>query len=359
MSSSKKIRVLIVDDSAVTCRILSDLLADPAIEVVGTARDPYEARDKILELRPDVLTLDIEMPRMDGLTFLRILQKHHPLPVIVISALTRSGSRGVLEALAVDVVAKPHFIKDQLINRVKGAAAAQVPKPLAAASADTSPAALAEPVRFHPGQLILLGASTGGTEALKFLLTQLPAGLPGIGIVQHIPPQFSKAFAERLNELCAFEVREAAHGDRLQPGLALIAPGDFHMTIEWKIDGYRVALNQQPPIHHVRPAVDILFDSVAACAGQYSIAALLTGMGSDGAQGMQKLKLTGAHNIAQNEETCVVYGMPRAAVDLGVVDQLLPLDKIPAAIIKAALNRARSSLPKNSSNLSPSTHSNP
>lgn len=345
MTPDKKIRVLIVDDSMVVCRVLAKLLDDPGIEVVGMARDPYEARDKILELKPDVLTLDIEMPRMDGLTFLRILQKHHPLPVIIISALTQAGSRAAMEALeagAVDVVAKPHFVKDQLIDRVKGAAAARMSNHAATPAAGVRPLVPADSAVFHSRQVILIGASTGGTEAIKFVLSQLPAGLPGICIVQHIPPQFSRTFAERLDDLCAMEVCEASEGDIVRPGAALIAPGDFHMMLVWEKDSYRVALNQQPMVHYVRPAVDMLFGSAAACVGKYGVAALLTGMGSDGATGMKNLKAAGAFTLAQNEETCVVYGMPRAAVELGAVDKVLPLDRIPAAIVQAVHLSAKS-----------------
>jgi two-component system chemotaxis response regulator CheB len=192
---------------------------------------------------------------------------------------------------------------------------------------------------FNPRQLILIGASTGGTEAIKSVLTQLPDGLPGICIVQHIPPGFSKAFADRLNQCCAFEVREAVHGDEVKPGLALIAPGDFHMSLQRKGDGYRVELDQRPPRHYTRPSVDILFESAAACAGSAALSVLLTGMGSDGAAGMKALKQTGGTTIAQNEETCVVYGMPRAAVELRVVDRVLPLERIPQGILIALRER--------------------
>lgn len=344
MNLTQKIRVLVVDDSAVVRQAITDALnGDPAIEVVGTACDPYVARDKILELNPDVLTLDIEMPRMDGLTFLRILQKHRPIPVVIVSSLTQNGSRAALEALeagAVDVIAKPSSawsigeLHDQLIHRVKGAAFARLPAPAGAPKGPDTPAAF-DSANLHHRQLLAFGASTGGTEALKNVLTSLPDGLPGICIVQHIPPFFSKAFADRLNTVCAFEVREAAQNDVVQPGLALIAPGDFHMMVVWKNNRYEVVLNQSPPLHHTRPSVDVLFNSVAACAGSKAIAVLLTGMGSDGANGMQKLKAAGAVTFAQNEETCVVYGMPRAAVELGVVDHVLALDKIPSALVRS------------------------
>jgi two-component system chemotaxis response regulator CheB len=359
MNPQKKIRVLVVDDSAVVRRVIADTLSlDPEIEVVGTACDPYVARDKILELNPDVLTLDIEMPRMDGLTFLRVLQQHRPMPVVVISSLTQSGSQSVIKALelgAVDVLAKPSSawnlgtLREQLAMRVKGAARARLrnfadaatghPASPAASHAAGQPAghgpvAVTGAASFSPRQLVVMGASTGGTEALKNVLTRLPDGLPGICIVQHIPPVFSKTFAERLNECCAFEVREAVSGDEVRPGLALVAPGDFHMTLAWQGTGYRVVLEQGPMIHHVRPAVDVLFNS-AVCAGSNALAVLLTGMGSDGALGMKSLKAAGAVTLAQNEESCIVYGMPRAAVELGVVDRVVPLDLMPHAILHA------------------------
>ena len=345
MNPYKKIRVLVVDDSAVVRRMIADTLAkDPDIEVVGTAADPYIARDKILELNPDVLTLDIEMPRMDGLTFLRILQQHRPMPVVVVSSLTQAGSRIVLEAMelgAVDVLAKPTSawnlgtLRDQLAVRVKGAAQARLTTTAKTTITAHGPApAAAGSVHFLPRQLLVMGASTGGTEALKSVLTRLPDGLPGICIVQHIPPVFSKAFADRLNECCAFEVREAVQDDELHPGLALIAPGDYHLTLAWRGAGYRVRLEQGPMQHHVRPAVDVLFNS-AVCAGSQALAVLLTGMGTDGALGMKALKAAGAATLAQNEESCVVYGMPRAAVELGVVDRVLPLDLMPHAILHA------------------------
>lgn len=349
MSVTKKIRVLVVDDSAVVRRMISDALAlDPEIQVVGTACDPYVARDMILEHEPDVLTLDIEMPRMDGLTFLKILQEHRPMPVVIVSSLTQAGSKIALRAMelgAVDVVAKQSSawnigsLRDQLAHRIKGAARARLAllKPSTTAS---SPAESSAGIQFSPRQLLVIGASTGGTEAVKNVLTRLPAELPGICIVQHIPPVFSKTFAERLNECCALEVREAAHGDEVRPGTALIAPGDYHMVVEWDLNCYRVRLRQDPPIHFTRPAVDMLFNSAAQSAGRNVVGVLLTGMGRDGAQGMQQLKSAGGINLAQNEATCVVYGMPRAAVELGVVDRVLPLDHMPHAILHALRERA-------------------
>lgn len=351
MILNTKTRVLVVDDSSVVRRAITDALGrDAGIEVVGSACDPYVARDMILELNPDVITLDIEMPRMDGLTFLRILQKHRPMPVIIISSLTQAGSQAALDALeagAVDVIAKPssaYAIGDlgvQLAHRVKGAAVARLRSPAVATLRDERQfsSASADTV-FDPRQIILLGASTGGTEAIKSVLTQLPKNLPGIAIVQHIPAVFSKTFAQRLNELCALEVREAVSGDELRPGLALIAPGDFHMMVAWNGGRYRVVLNQAPPLHHTRPAVDVLFESAAASAGRHAVAGILTGMGTDGAAGIRKLKAAGAATLAQNEETSVVYGMPRAAIETGAIDHVLPLNQIPIAIIRGAKARA-------------------
>jgi two-component system chemotaxis response regulator CheB len=302
----------------------------------------------ILQHEPDVLTLDIEMPRMDGLTFLKILQEHRPMPVVVVSSLTVSGSKMALRALelgAVEVVAKQSSawnigsLRDQLAHRVKAAARARLSllRPVSPAGTVAESSA---GIQFLPRQLLVIGASTGGTEAIKNVLSRLPAEMPGICIVQHIPPVFSKTFAERLNECCALEVREAAHGDEVRPGTALIAPGDYHMAVEWGTTGYRVRLRQDPPIHFTRPAVDMLFNSAAQCAGRHAVGVLLTGMGRDGAQGMQQMKAAGAVNLAQNEATCVVYGMPRAAVDLGVVDRVVPLDVMPHAIIHALRERA-------------------
>lgn len=347
MIPTRKIKVLVVDDSAVVRKMITDSLnRDPQIEVVGTAPDPYIAREMILQLEPDVLTLDIDMPRMDGITFLKILQQHRPMPVIIISSLSQAGSRAAFEALqagAVDVLAKPSSaysigaLGEQLAMRVKAAAGAHIRRnntdvrfrsPGAAVPKNTS--------AFHPRQILLIGASTGGVEALTRVLCELPDGLPGIAIVQHIPPYFSRVFAERINSQAALEVREAAEGDMLRPGLALVAPGDFHMTAQWTGSGYRMLLNQKPAVHHCRPAVDVLFRSVAEIPDARVVAAILTGMGSDGAMGMKALKALGARTIAQDESTSVVYGMPRAAAELGVVDQVLPLPQIASALCEAA-----------------------
>jgi two-component system chemotaxis response regulator CheB len=353
MTTPRRIRVLIVDDSAVARRSIQEALAeDPEIEVVGSACDAYVAREKILKLEPDVITLDLEMPRMDGLTFLRILEEHHPLPVVVVSALTPQGSAKALEALeagALDVLAKPdgHQTLGELAPRlayhVKAAARARRrSRPLEPAPPP------APPVREPLGSLdssarrvILIGASTGGVEALRFLLPRLPDGLPPIAVVQHIPPNFSRIMAERLNELCAFEVREACEGDELRRGLCLVAPGDYHLVLVPLGLGYRLRLTQSPPVHHCRPAVDVLFRSAVEAAGAQAVAVLLTGMGVDGARGMQELRRAGARTLVQDEETSVVFGMPRAAIKLGAADVVVPLQEMPRAVLQALAEPVR------------------
>lgn len=387
---SKRIRILVVDDSALVRKVITDSLAkDPDIEVVGTAMDPYIARDKILQLNPDVITLDIEMPRMDGITFLKLIMKHRPMPVIIFSSLTQDGSAKALEALqagAVEVLAKPggsfsaYEDGSKLAEKIKAAAIAKIrnrpatppavapilassPSPVISAPVSCAPVTVpssprSEPHlrhtpptpsarllnrgrRYNPRSLILLGASTGGTEALKEILTHLPADMPPICVVQHIPAYFSLAFANRLNELCQFEVREAKSGDRLQPGLALVAPGGYHIVLKWMAGHYSVDLSTGPMVHHQRPAVDILFDSaVKAGAGPHSLAALMTGMGTDGAAGLLKLREAGSQTIAQNEETCVVFGMPREAIRLGAAQQVQPLDQIALSLDRFASRAA-------------------
>jgi two-component system, chemotaxis family, protein-glutamate methylesterase/glutaminase len=340
MNTPGKIRVLVVDDSALARKVISDILRkDPEIEVVGTANDPFMARDKIQELNPDVLTLDVEMPRMDGISFLKILQKQRPIPAVIISSITQAGSEAALGALgagAVDVLAKPSGarslgdLESQLAYRVKGAAGARRTRSMATGGM----AGLAARKHYDPRQIIVMGASTGGVEALSCVLSRLPAGLPGICIVQHIPPVFSRTFAQRLNQTCKFQVHEAVDGDEVQAGLCLIAPGDYHIRLLGRHGRYKVALDQSPLLHFTRPAVDVLFESVAECAGQYAVAVLLTGMGRDGAQGMKMLKTAGARTLVQNEESCTVYGMPKAAVELGAVDRQHSLEAIPQAILQ-------------------------
>ena len=379
MSIPRQIKVLVVDDSAVVRRLVTEALScDPDILVVGTATDPFVAKDKILELSPDVLTLDLEMPRMDGLTFLGILMRERPIPTIIMSSLTQEGSQQAMEALrlgAVDVLAKPGGsysfgdLGPRLIYAVKAAARARVrasfaavPGAVAAGFAVESPAAapsargveqtaaprrnfapltnprehVPAPYRGDPRRLIVLGASTGGTEALREVLVNLPAGLPPIAIVQHIPAQFSRAFADRLNSLCAFPVREAMAEDALRPGTALVAPGNFHMLVRWSGAGYRVDLNTGPQVWHQRPAVDVLFKSVPDAAGPLVIAGVLTGMGKDGAAGLLRLRRAGAATFSQDEESSVVYGMPREAWEQGGAEVQLPLEKIAAHIVRLA-----------------------
>lgn len=354
---TRKIKVLVVDDSMVVRKIVTDILrTDPQIDVVGTATDPYMARDKILELKPDVLTLDIEMPKMDGLTFLKLIMKQHPMPVIIMSSLTQAGSRTALDALeagAVDILTKPSsssFLADtapDLIMKIKAAANARTGAALHIAGRVAAPGRIGSSVtRYHSKQIILLGASTGGTEALREVFSQLPGDLPGICIVQHIPGNFSGAFAERLNSVSAIEVREARDGDVLRRGLALVAPGDFHMLLHKRgEDGFVVQIKQGPKIMHHRPSIDLLFESAAPIAGARAVAGIFTGMGSDGANGLLALRQAGARTFAQDEKTSVVYGMPRVAYEVGAAERVVPLQAIPSYIVKAAAIVAGSTLP--------------
>ena len=345
--TGKTIRVLIVDDSALVRKILSEELArDPEIEVVGTAMDPYIARDMIVQLKPDVITLDIEMPRMDGLTFLRKLMKHYPLPVIVVSSLTKKGGDLALEALeagAVDVMCKPgaaYTVGDmsvELIDKIKAAARVRVTRRI---SAPVSPAAVT-PARITAMtrttyKVIAIGASTGGTEALTALLRVLPADAPGIVIVQHMPEHFTRSFADRLNQLCAIEVKEAANDDTVMPGRVLIAPGNYHMLLRRSGARYYVEVKNGPLVSRHRPSVDVLFKSTAQTAGKNAVGVILTGMGRDGAEGMKMMHDAGAKTIAQDEASCVVFGMPKEAIALGGVDFVLPLDQIAQKMLRLA-----------------------
>lgn len=347
----RKIKVLVVDDSALARKVITDSLAPfPEIEVVGAAMDAYIARDKILALNPDVVTLDIEMPKMDGLTFLKLIMKHRPMPVIVMSSLTVEGSSKVIEALeggAVDVMCKPngsysaHEDGALLAEKIRTAAQARMPKTVTAqpvaAPAVVTPRFSAPARQLNPRSLIVMGASTGGTEALKAVLTKMPGDLPPICIVQHIPAHFSTAFANRLNTLCQFEVREAKNGDELAPGLALVAPGGKHLLVKWNGSRYVALLSNGPMVHHQRPAVDVLFDSLVKAGGaENSIGVLMTGMGKDGAAGLLNLRDNGAVTIAQSEATCVVFGMPREAIRLGAAKSILDLEAIPAEVERQA-----------------------
>lgn len=338
-----KIKVLIVDDSVVVTRTLTTwLCTDSAIEVVGTAQNPYIARDQILALNPDVITLDMEMPMMDGLTFLKILTKEHPIPVIVMSSLTRVGSNLEFEAFengAFAVLQKPNSntagaCASALIHKIKEAAQYKRTGEYAANPVQTWNENLSTH-NFHKQQILLLGASTGGPETLERLLSALPENVPGICVAQHIPPKFSTSLAERLNHACKFEVREAKQNDYLEKSLCLVAPGDYHMILHWDGQRYYVKLNNGPKVWHQRPAVDVLFNSAADCAGKYAVAALLTGMGCDGADGLLKLKNIGAQTFAQDENTSIVFGMPKAAYDIGATKKLVPLHQMAQTLYKA------------------------
>jgi two-component system chemotaxis response regulator CheB len=336
---------MVVDDSAIVRKILSETISmESDMEVIATAPDPYVARDKILALKPDVITLDIEMPRMDGLTFLKKLMKFHPLPVIIISSLTKASCEISLEALAsgaVEVMEKPGGpysigeLREGLAQKLRAAAGARVSPPASKqAIAPPPPPPQLAPALMHNDMVIAIGASTGGTEAIRDVLMQLPANIPGIVITQHIPKQFSTSFARRLDASCPFEVKEAEDGDEVRPGRALVAPGDFHMVLRARPGGYFVQVQDGPKICYQRPAVDVMFASVANTAKSRAVGVLLTGMGADGAQGLLSMRKAGARTISQNEQTCVVYGMPREAERLNAVEQVLPLHGIPAAIVK-------------------------
>jgi two-component system chemotaxis response regulator CheB len=341
--TGRPIRVLIVDDSAVVRRLLSEALSGhPDIEVVGTAPDPFVARDKIVELRPDVLTLDIEMPRMNGLAFLKRVMHYQPMPVIIISSLGQTGCEASVEALrlgAVEVLAKPHGpysvgeLSSQLAAKVRLAASAQVRR-VPDARHDSGQVS-APPVEESPGwcrHLVAIGSSTGGTQAIEAVLQGFRANCPPIVIAQHIPASFSKAFARRLNEALPMEVKEAQDGDKVLAGRVLIAPGNFHMLIKKHGTGYSVMVKDGPLVCYQRPSVDVLFGSVAQAAGPDSVAVILTGMGSDGALGMKRVRDAGGWTIAQDEASCVVYGMPREAVKANAVDEVASLRRISAAI---------------------------
>ncbi len=348
------IRVLVVDDSALVRRILSESLSrHEDIDVVGTATDPYVARERIVQLQPDVITLDIEMPRMDGLSFLSKLMRHFPLPVVVVSSLTPQNSETALRALAlgaVEVIGKPGSalsagdLGEELARAVRAASQARVVKraePAAAAASSTvfndgaSGAAVGIAALNATNKIIALGASTGGTIALEQLLRRFPVDAPGTVIVQHMPEQFTRSFAKRLDQLCAMRVQEAKDGDHVVPGLALVAPGGKHLVVQASGSRWVARVKDGPKVHHQRPAVDVLFQSVARSAGRNAVAALLTGMGADGAKGMLMMREAGAFTVAQNEETCVVYGMPREAVKLDAAVQVLPLDRIAEALLLA------------------------
>ncbi len=351
---NKTIRVLIVDDSAVVRQTLTAIFeADPMIEVIGTASDPYIAAKKIQIEVPDVITLDIEMPRMDGLTFLKKIMIQHPMPVVVISSLTDKGSETALKALeygALEIITKPvlstkQFLEEskiRLCDAVKAAAMSRVTRKSFASfnvqpklSADVViPKAVNYSMIKTTDIVVAVGASTGGTEALRVFLEALPLDCPGIVIVQHMPEHFTRSFANRLNELCKISVKEAEDGDTVLRGRALIAPGNKHTLLKRSGAKYFVEVKDGPLVNRHRPSVDVLFRSTARYAGGNAIGVIMTGMGDDGAKGLLEMKEAGAKTIAQDEKSCVVYGMPKEAVKLGAVDKILPLEQIAMHIFK-------------------------
>lgn len=356
---SKKIRVLVVDDSAIVRQSLSRLLeSDPEIEIMGVASDPFVAAKKIMSEVPDVITLDVEMPRMDGLTFLRKIMTQHPMPVVIISSLTDNGTETAMRALeygAVEVIKKPEMhnreaveeSKIRLIDAVKAAAQAKPRKKAAIAphemkvepkySADVMmPKAqpTSQSMLKTTEKVVAVGASTGGTEALKDFLTALPPDAPGIVIVQHMPEHFTRSFANRLNELCKISVKEAEDGDSVIRGRALIAPGNHHMLLKRSGARYYVEVKDGPLVNRHRPSVDVLFRSTARYAGANAVGVIMTGMGDDGARGLLEMKEAGAYTIAQDEKSCVVFGMPKEAIKLGGADVILPLDQIAGRVLQ-------------------------
>lgn len=337
------VKVLIVDDSAIVRKILSRQLAQHhGIEVIGTAPDPYIARDKIVALAPDVLTLDVEMPRMDGITFLRKLMKHHPMPVIVLSSLTPKGGKTAMEALAagaVEVMSKPgpaYSVADAcnaLVEKIKAASRARIDK-------HTTAQNISVPSRLHmvetTNRIFAIGASTGGVQALTRVLSALPANAPGTLVVQHMPAHFTTSFAERLNGDCAVNVREAENRDHVVPGRVLIAPGGLHMLLQRSGANYYVTVKDGPPVCRQKPSVEVLFNSVAKYAGANAVGAILTGMGNDGAGGLLNMRRSGAHTVAEDETSCVVFGMPKEAIDRNAAEKVVPLSEMAKTLINFA-----------------------
>jgi two-component system, chemotaxis family, protein-glutamate methylesterase/glutaminase len=353
----EKIRVLIVDDSAIVRQTLAQIIeTDPLLEVMGTASDPYFAAKKIAEEVPDVITLDVEMPRMDGLTFLKKIMAQHPIPVVIISSLTAKGTETGMKALelgAVEIITKPQmntkvFIEESRIRiceAIKAAAQAKLKRRRAEAEPVVVPPKLSAdavlpPVGSNQSMIktteivVAVGASTGGTEALTTFLQSMPLDTPGIIIVQHMPEKFTTSFANRLNEICKISVKEAENGDSVIRGRALIAPGNFHMLLKRSGARYYVEVKEGPLVNRHRPSVDVLFRSTARYAGANAIGVIMTGMGDDGARGLLEMKQAGAKTVAQDEKSCVVFGMPKEAIKLGAADKVLPLDAIAQYVIK-------------------------
>ncbi|AIJ09741.1 MULTISPECIES: protein-glutamate methylesterase/protein-glutamine glutaminase [Edwardsiella] len=332
-----KIRVLCVDDSALMRQLMTEIVnSHPDMEMVAAAQDPLVARDLIKKFNPQVLTLDVEMPRMDGLDFLEKLMRLRPMPVVMVSSLTGKGSEITLRALelgAVDFVTKPQLgiregmlaYSELIADKIRTAARARLPRQL---KQGEPPATLSHGPLLSSEKLIAIGASTGGTEAIRHVLQPLPPTSPALLITQHMPPGFTRSFAERLNKLCQITVKEAEDGERILPGHAYIAPGAHHLELARSGANYIVRLHQGPPVNRHRPSVEVLFDSVARCAGRNAVGVILTGMGNDGAAGMLRLHQAGAYTIAQNEASCVVFGMPREAIQMGGVDEVVDLSQI-------------------------------
>jgi two-component system chemotaxis response regulator CheB len=348
--STAKIKVLIVDDSALVRQTLTDVLSsDPEIEVIGTAGDPFVAAERIAQQLPDVITLDIEMPRMDGLTFLQKIMAQHPIPVVICSSLAEEGAQSTLKALeygAVEIITKPRLGSKQFLEEsqvllcqaVKAAAQARVqshsshtvePKLTADSVLSRATGAMIATTE----KIVAIGASTGGTEALRVLLEALPADAPGLVIVQHMPEMFTRAFAKRLDSLCEISVKEAEPNDTVLRGRALVAPGNHHMLLKRSGARYYVDIKDGPLVCRHRPSVDVLFRSAARYAGQNAVGVIMTGMGDDGANGMLEMKEAGAVTIAQDEKTCVVFGMPNEAIKRDAVEHVLPLPAIARAIL--------------------------
>jgi two-component system chemotaxis response regulator CheB len=350
-----KIKVLVIDDSALIRSLLTEIInSQRDMEVVGAAPDPLIARDMIKQLNPDVLTLDVEMPKMDGLEFLERLMRLRPMPVVMVSTLTERGSEITLRALelgAIDFVTKPKMsivdgmleYTDLITDKIRAASQAKI-SPLQrhpAPSGHAAPVLLRNPL-ISSEKLLIIGASTGGTEAIKSFLLQMPSDCPGILITQHMPAGFTKSFATRLDSLCQISVKEAEGGERILPGHAYIAPGDKHLMLARSGANYVTQLSDEPPVNRHKPSVDVLFDSAAALAGKNAIGVILTGMGKDGAVGMLQMKNAGAYNFAQNEESCVVYGMPKEAVAHGGVDEIAHLNDLPKLVLNYLMaNSAR------------------
>ncbi len=340
-----KIRVLIIDDSALIRGVMKEIInGQPDMEVVGQAPDPITARDLIKQINPDVLTLDVEMPRMNGLEFLEKLMRLRPMPVVMVSSLAERGNDVTLKALelgAVDFVTKPRLgvteglndLADEIGDKIRAASRARVRRHGLNESAPSAPKPLAGQFIHTTEKLICVGSSTGGTEALKEFLTRMPASSPGVMVTQHMPESFTNSFAARLNSLSAMTVKEAEHNERVLPGHAYIAPGHSHLLVKKSGAYYYTELSKADPVNRHRPSVDVLFNSASQVLGPNAVGVIMTGMGKDGAQGLLAMRKAGAHTIAQNEATCVVYGMPKAAVELGAAMEVVPLQDIAARVL--------------------------